>query len=71
MPSYKDEERMTPTRLAKFLLKDHICRNCKWITEDLTGSTMICENRLHKSYHIGNFYPPQDHGCLLWEKDVK
>ena len=30
MPAYKDAERMTPEQLAEFILKERICKNCKW-----------------------------------------
>ena len=69
MPSYKDSERLSPKGLAKFILKDQVCKNCKYTRADKTGSTIVCSHILLISFISGCFYPPQDFGCNLFEKE--
>ena len=75
MPSYKDEERLSPTGLAKYLLKDHICKNCKW-REWIDDNLMVidypyCMNNIDPQTGCFMNIPSESFGCNKWEKDVK
>lgn len=71
MPAYKDKvERMTPEQLAEFILKERVCKNCKWWS--LGGYCVKYEineyiQRFGNGHYI-KFEPPEIFGCTLWEK---
>ena len=76
MPAYKDAERMTPEQLAKFILKERVCKNCKWFGEEDTyekEKVLVCKNESMSGYtpreypYTLHLAPPPDFGCNQWE----
>lgn len=78
MVAYKDKvERMTPEQLAEFILKDRICKNCKW-WKSFGNNVVQCENKtvlgytVRVSFTFGTdsmcFEPSETFGCNQWEK---
>ena len=75
-----NKDRMTPEEFAKFLLKEHTCKNCKWWNqwrdEKDRGECNHSESLLHvytpfvtkegkKPYVV--LAPCEDFGCNQWE----
>ena len=64
MPAYKDKvDRMSAQEFARFLLKDRICKNCKWWQVFDDGITVGFQCRNDK---VMIFEPPPGFGCNLW-----
>lgn len=70
-------KRMTPKAFAKFLLKEQICKNCKWwdvvrINEmDDSENYYPCDNYIISTYmpFMGHVFMPQgSFSCSQWEK---
>ena len=68
MPAYKDTERQTPEQLAEFILKERVCKNCKWWdrVDELNIGECLTINYCH-SYEDAVFKPQEDFGCNQWE----
>ena len=45
------------------------CKNCRWLKQDVTGSTVVCGNEKVIEF-CGAFYPNQSFGCNKWEEDA-
>ena len=69
MSKIEIQERTTPEQLAEFILKERICKNCKWwarLHGGMGDKYGQCRNDLSS-------YPPEivtkeDFGCNQWEK---
>jgi len=70
MPAYEDKvKRMTPQQFAEFLLKDRICKNCKWC--DINKPKWPWGDCLNPKVDIASWVR-YDFGCNQWEaKEVK
>ena len=73
MPSYKDTERQTPEQLAEFILKERVCKNCKWWNKSkITPPGMgICKNDVLIIYtnNASGLNTEKYFGCNQWEKN--
>ena len=71
MPAYKDVERQSPEELAEFILKERICKNCRWWERRETymnGAFGICEHTDMVGYVENTFEPHASFGCNQWKK---
>lgn len=65
MPAYKDIERMTPQQLAEFILKDRICKNCKYW--DKARTEWAWGDCMNDKIDITGWVK-YDFGCSHWEE---
>ena len=78
MPAYKDTERQTPEQLAEFILKERVCKNCKWkkgeyeyLKEEfgcINGLVIVQVVSDGMEVEASGFDPLDTFGCNQWKK---